>query len=107
MLLADEPTGNLDSVSGQEVMDLLKELNRERGLTVLLVSHDPEVSAQARRVITLHDGLIVQRGLKVGDIDPRHDPRYATLVSEKSLAIGGGVLEALLTRPEIRGCLWN
>ena len=55
----------------------------------------------------LHDGLIVQRGLKVGDIDPRHDPRYATLVSEKSLAIGGGVLEALLTRPEIRGCLWN
>ena len=59
LLLADEPTGNLDSVSGQEVMDLLKELNRERGLTVLLVSHDPEVSAQARRVITLHDGRIV------------------------------------------------
>lgn len=55
----------------------------------------------------LHDGLPVQRGLKVGDIDPRRDPRYATLVSEKSLAIGGGVLEALLTRSEIRGRLWN
>ncbi len=55
LVLADEPTGNLDSASGQEVMDLLKELNRERGLTVLVVSHDPEVSSQARRVITLED----------------------------------------------------
>jgi xanthine dehydrogenase accessory factor len=55
----------------------------------------------------LHDGLQVQQGLKVGDIDPRDDPRYATQVSEKSLAIGGGVLEALLTRPEIRERLWS
>ena len=55
----------------------------------------------------LHDGLPVQRGLKVGDIDPRTDPRFATLVSEKSLAIGGGVLEALLTCPEIRERLWS
>jgi len=55
----------------------------------------------------LHDGLTVQRGLKVGDIDPRTDPRFATLVSEKSLAIGGGVLEALLTHSKIRERLWN
>ena len=55
----------------------------------------------------LHAGLPVQCNLKVGDIDPRTDPRFATLVSEKSLAIGGGVLEALLTRPEIRERLWN
>jgi len=55
----------------------------------------------------LHDGLPVQGGLKVGDLDPRNDPRYAVQVSEKSLAIGGGVLEALLTHPEIRGRLWN
>ena len=55
----------------------------------------------------LHDGLSVSRGLKVGDIDPRQDPRYASLVSEKSLAIGGGVLEALLTHPEIRRRIWN
>ena len=59
LLLADEPTGNLDSASGQEIIDLLKELNAERGLTVLLVSHDPEISGQARRIVTLHDGRIV------------------------------------------------
>jgi xanthine dehydrogenase accessory factor len=55
----------------------------------------------------LHDGLRVTRGLKIGDLDPRLDPRYARTISEKSLAIGGGVLEALLTRPEIRARLWN
>jgi xanthine dehydrogenase accessory factor len=55
----------------------------------------------------LHDGLRVSRGLKIGDIDPRPDPRYASLVSEKSLAIAGGVLEALLTRPDIRRRIWN
>jgi len=55
----------------------------------------------------LHDGLRVHRGLKVGDIDPRQDLRISTYVSEKSLAIGGGVLEALLTHSEIRRCLWN
>jgi len=55
----------------------------------------------------LHDGLHVQKGLKVGDIDPRNDPRYVTMVSEKSLAIGGGVLEALLKNSELRKRLWN
>lgn len=55
----------------------------------------------------LHSGLQVWLGLKVGDVDPRDDRRYATQVSEKSLAIGGGVLEALLTLPEIRERLWN
>lgn len=54
----------------------------------------------------LHAGLPVECGTKVGDLDPRNDPRFATLISEKSLAIGGGVLEALLTRPEIRQKLW-
>ena len=55
----------------------------------------------------LHDGLQVSRGLKIGDIDARRDPRFASLVSEKSMAIGGGVLEALLTRSDIRRYLWN
>jgi len=53
----------------------------------------------------IHDGLAVERGMKVGALAPRNDPRYASLVSEKSLAIGGGVLEALLTLPEIRNHL--
>lgn len=54
----------------------------------------------------LHSGLEVRRGMKIGDVDPRGDERLAYTVSEKSLAIGGGVLEALLTRPEIRRTLW-
>jgi len=50
----------------------------------------------------LHDGLEVSKGLKVGDLDPRGDPALCHLISDKALAVGGGVLEALLTRPEIR-----
>lgn len=53
----------------------------------------------------LHDGLKVRRGDKVGDLDPRSDPTYCRLISDKSLAVGGGVLEALLSRPEIRRML--
>jgi xanthine dehydrogenase accessory factor len=55
----------------------------------------------------LHDGLPVHQGMKIGDVDPRDDPSYARLVSEKSLAIGGGVLEALLSQPEMRQALWS
>jgi macrolide transport system ATP-binding/permease protein len=64
ILLADEPTGNLDSVTSSEIMATLQRLNRERGLTVVLVTHDAEVAAYADRVITLKDGLILsdQRG---------------------------------------------
>jgi len=59
ILLADEPTGNLDSVNSAEIMALLTGLNREQGLTLILVTHDPEVAAYADRVITFRDGLIV------------------------------------------------
>jgi len=59
LLLADEPTGNLDSASGQALMDLLQSLNEERGLTIIMVSHDAEISARAKRVVHLHDGVIV------------------------------------------------
>ncbi len=55
----------------------------------------------------VHDGLPVHKGMKVGDVDPRNDPSHARLVSEKSLAIAGGVLEALLTQPEVRQTLWT
>lgn len=54
----------------------------------------------------LHPGLAVKKGLKIGDLDPRDDPRLVTLVSDKALAIGGGVLEAILSRPELRLELW-
>ncbi len=58
IILADEPTGNLDSKSGAEIIGIFKQLNRERGLTVVLVTHDQGVAAQAQRIIRVHDGLI-------------------------------------------------
>lgn len=55
----------------------------------------------------LRPGLTVPAGAKIGDVDPRDDPRLCRLVSDKALAVGGGVLEAILTRPEVRGQLWT
>ena len=58
LLLADEPTGNLDSATGAEIMRLLKALNQERGLTLLVVTHDPEIAAFATRTVRLRDGKV-------------------------------------------------
>lgn len=58
ILLADEPTGNLDSRSGKEIMELLLKLNRDTNTTIILVTHDPNVGAQAQRIIRLRDGAI-------------------------------------------------
>ena len=59
LVLADEPTGNLDSVNGREVLNVLERLNRERGVAVVLVTHDAEVAARATRLIRMRDGLVV------------------------------------------------
>ena len=59
VLLADEPTGNLDSRTGAEVLRMLREATRERGLTVVLVTHDPKAAAVGDRIVRLADGLIV------------------------------------------------
>jgi len=58
IILADEPTGNLDSKSGEEILAIFESLNRERGITVVMVTHDPRVAARAGRTIRLLDGQI-------------------------------------------------
>jgi macrolide transport system ATP-binding/permease protein len=59
VLLADEPTGNLDTKNSHEIMDTLVSLNRERGVTVIAVTHEPDIAAYADRVITMRDGLVL------------------------------------------------
>lgn len=58
LVLADEPTGNLDTKTGEQIMELFHKLNKEQGITIVIVTHDPEVAAQADRIISLRDGLI-------------------------------------------------
>jgi putative ABC transport system ATP-binding protein len=58
ILMADEPTGNLDSKVGQEIMDLLLNLNRERNTTLLIITHDPRIAAQTQRTIKIRDGVV-------------------------------------------------
>lgn len=58
IVLADEPTGNLDAANGHGVLELLRDLNRERGVTMILVTHDPQIAAQADRTVRLVEGRI-------------------------------------------------
>jgi putative ABC transport system ATP-binding protein len=58
IILADEPTGALDSKTGEEIMGIFQQLNREQGITLILVTHEPDIARHARRVITVRDGLI-------------------------------------------------
>jgi putative ABC transport system ATP-binding protein len=58
LILADEPTGNLDSVSGEEVMRIFQELNEKKGITIVFVTHEPDIAAHTRRIVRLADGLI-------------------------------------------------
>jgi putative ABC transport system ATP-binding protein len=58
VLMADEPTGNLDSARSEEIMDLLCQLNREQGITIVMVTHEPDMAAYARRIVRFKDGRI-------------------------------------------------
>jgi len=58
VLLADEPTGNLDTARSREIMDLVSTLNRDRGITIIMVTHEPDMAAYAKRIIRFLDGLV-------------------------------------------------
>jgi putative ABC transport system ATP-binding protein len=60
IIMADEPTGALDSKTGEEIMSIFERLNREQGMTIILVTHEPDIAAHARRVIHVRDGLIAE-----------------------------------------------
>jgi putative ABC transport system ATP-binding protein len=64
LILADEPTANLDTPNGKQVMDIMTRLNQETGVTFVFATHDPRVIEYARRVVTLRDGLIVENEVK-------------------------------------------
>ena len=66
LLLADEPTGNLDSQSSDEIVSILTDLNREQGLTVVVITHEPDIAAATSRVVTLRDGLVVEDRIQDG-----------------------------------------
>jgi putative ABC transport system ATP-binding protein len=62
IILADEPTGNLDSKSGKEILDILNKLNKERGVTLVIVTHDRNIASRFRELIYIKDGEIIKRG---------------------------------------------
>lgn len=85
----------------------------EEGQLIATVQVDKNTSTQVHSPFAgvlrglIHDGIRVTKGIKIGDVDPRNDPSACFLVSDKALAIGGGVLEAILTKEEIRAKLWG
>lgn len=58
LLLADEPTGNVDTATSAEILNVLDTLNRKDGLTIVLITHEPDVARRARRTLTVRDGLL-------------------------------------------------
>jgi putative ABC transport system ATP-binding protein len=93
MILADEPTGALDTRTGTEVLQLFRKLNREQGLTIVIVTHDPEIGRQMDRVIGLRDGQLVDNILRdhynVEDLSiERRTSEYAYVPTERGSSTG-------------------
>jgi putative ABC transport system ATP-binding protein len=63
IILADEPTGALDTETGRLVMDLFHRLNKEQGKTILLITHNPELAEEPGRILTISDGLIIKEAM--------------------------------------------
>ena len=67
LLLADEPTGNLDTKTTSEVLEVIGQLNREQGLTIVIVTHEADVARHAKRLVKLKDGVVVYDGIPAGE----------------------------------------
>jgi ABC-type lipoprotein export system ATPase subunit len=82
VLFADEPTGNLDSHTSEEVLRMFQQLNQEEGITIIIVTHDPEVAKHAQRIIRIHDGVIVD-GAMSKDISSSTNGHSEPTIHEK------------------------
>lgn len=93
LLLADEPTGSLDTRRGREVLELLQGVCREREVATVLVSHDPMAAEYADRVLTLRDGRLYDGEIEVGGAQPQHPPSgLARSDGGVSLGVEGGLV---------------
>jgi macrolide transport system ATP-binding/permease protein len=101
ILLADEPTGNLDSTNSAEIMGVLTDLNRKQGITVIVVTHDPDVAAYADRTVTFRDGVIISDTRKEGAAE-----REAAAVKAADAAAASTVAAKQLT-PSIIDEVWT
>ncbi|MHB1296621.1 MAG: ABC transporter ATP-binding protein [Anaerolineae bacterium] len=99
LILADEPTGNLDSVSGRDVLDLLVRLNRERKATIIIVTHDARIARATRRILRMSDGKIVQEHLVR---DPLTEDLRELAQSELGQRLLAGDAESLAQLPLVR-----
>lgn len=75
ILLADEPTGNLDSITSKDILNMFQELNRKQGLTVILVTHDPKISSFTDRAIHMQDGVIIDGAYKTVDLSNKESAK--------------------------------
>jgi ABC-type glutathione transport system ATPase component len=107
VLLADEPTGELDTATAREVFGALQTVNAELGVTVLVVTHDPAVSAQVRRTIAIRDGRTSSETLRHDVADEhgnatRHAVEYAVLDRAGRVQLPREMTEALDMRDRVR-----
>jgi putative ABC transport system ATP-binding protein len=87
IILADEPTGNLDSKSGEEIVAIFQRLNSEQGITIVFVTHDAEIAAHTQRIVHLHDGRVIREEI----VDERLIARAASADSAVAREVQGGV----------------